>query len=220
MKLKSELKKVKSQKTIIPNRRNQINILTKNSLSSSDIKNKRTINLIFEGSNSISANILLNFYSNKDLHSLIMNAFYMIKQNNFIKFEDYEKNCEKESNPLLIIMQYIERIVQLLIDEKKRYYENPILSRKYEKIEDVIKRENKKNKYQALLKIEDAKQKEKIKQLVTKINKGFFTPTRKIDYSLFNKRKKNTKKEIKNRKQTNNKTQELSFQDFMYDIYN
>ena len=217
MKLKSELKKVKSQKKVVPNRRNQINSLIRYSLSSSEI-NKN--NIRFEGNN-ISNNISFDFYSNKDLYSSIMNLFYMIKQNNIIKFEDFEKNSKRDSNQLLFIMKYIEKIVQLLIDEKRKYYENPVLFRKYENMENIIKKENRKNRYQALLKIEDAKQKEKIKQIVKKINKGFYSPTRKIDYSFFSKRNKEKNKEKKkekiNIKRKGNKTQ-LSFQDFIYDL--
>ena len=213
MKLKSELKKVKSQKKVVPNRRNQINSVIRYSLSSSEI-NKN--NIRFEGNN-ISNNISFDFYSNKDLYSLIMNLFYMIKQNNIIKFEDFEKNSKRDSNQLLFIMKYIEKVVQLLIDEKRKYYDNPILFRKYENLENIIKKENRKNRYQALLKIEDAKQKEKIKQIVKKINKGFYSPTRKIDYSFFSKRNKEKNKEKINIKRKSNKTQ-LSFQDFIYDL--
>ena len=192
--LKSDLKKVKSQINISSHKNNK-NKPLKTSLSSFDINNE----------------------INKNLFSLIMNSFHLIKQNNFVKFENFENNCKKE-NPILIIMKYIEKIVNLLIDEKKKYYDDPILYRKYKKIENKVKKDNKMERYLTILKIKEAKQKEKIKKIAEKMNKAVYLPTRQIDYSFLNKGKTINKNKNKNILSQENNNRQLSFEDFMYDL--
>ena len=155
--------------------------------------------------------------SNKNLFSLIINLYYLIEESNLIEFPKYEINS-KNNNPILIIMKFIEKAVHLLIDGKKKYCDNPILFQKYETIQNEVIKENKKLKFINLLRIKDAKQKEKILQMAEKINKKIIFPTRQIDYSFMDKINKiKKKKEIYNIK-LERKNKNISFEDFMYDL--
>ena len=115
-------------------------------------------------------------------------------------------------------MMFIEKAVHLLIDGKKKYCDNPILFQKYETIQNEVIKENKKLKFINLLRIKDAKTKEKMLQMAEKMNKKIIFQTRQIDYSFMDKINKiKKKKEIYNIK-LERKNKNISIEDFMYDL--
>ena len=228
--LKLELKKLKIKKLLSPYKNNKKMNHSKSSFSPMNI-NKFNNEIIYRNHFNISKNLspeknnynitsLSTFFnfSNKNLFIIIMDLFNMIKQNNFIKFHNFEKQYKKNDNQLLIIMNYIEKVVNLLIEEKNYYQGNPNLKQKYENIKAIVIKENKKLKFLNLLKMEEFKQKEKIKKIEKRMNKEVYLPTRQIDYSFMNRTNRYNKKiGIKDLKREDQNYQP-SFEDFMFDL--
>ena len=229
--LKLELKKLKIKKLLSPYKNNRKMNHSKSSFSPLNINsNKFNNEIIYRNHFNISKNLspeknnnitfLSSFFnfSNKNLFIIIMDLFNMIKQNNFIKFHNFEKNFKKNDNQLLIIMNYIEKIVNLLIEEKNYYHDNPNLNQKYENIKAKVIKENKKLKFLNLLKIEEFKQKEKKQKIVKRMNKEVYLPTRQIDYSFMNRTNRYNKKIGMKDLKREDKNYQPSFEDFMFDL--
>ena len=228
--LKLELKKLKIKKLLSPYKNNKKMNHSKSSFSPMN-SNKFNNEIIYRNHFNISKNLspeknnynitfLSTFFnfSNKNLFIIIMDLFNIIKQNNFIKFHNFEKQYKKNDNQLLIVMSYIEKVVNLLIEEKNYYHDNPNLKQKYENIKAKVIKENKKLKFLNLLKMEEFKQKEKIKKIEKRMNKEVYLPTRQIDYSFMNRTNRYNKKiGIKDLKREDQNYQP-SFEDFMFDL--
>ena len=116
---------------------------------------------------------------------------------------------------MLNILQYAEIVIDLLLVEKKYYYSNQKLKKTYEKIEDIIDKEIKREKFLIQLKIQEQKDIEKNEKIKEKMKKIYFKYNRKIDFDYFrnyqNKKNKFEKNKIDKR--------ETKFEDFFYDIY-
>ena len=225
--LKAELEKLKLEKkiskgkTLIQNKKNKF---SKSSLSTLDItKNTFKHNILYKHKkystpkDKIFNNSFFNSFSNtnSNIYYLIMELFSMVKENHFVKYDN--NDSQKNNNPLIDILNYIEKVINLLLEEKGKYKKDEILCEKYEKIEDEVIKENKTIKYLNVLKMRDFKQKEKIKQMAEKMNKGVYHPTRQIDYSFVNLNKTDRYKESKIIKPEKSNIPP-SFEDFMYDL--
>ena len=216
--LKLELEKLKSIKIISLIKNNKRKSKLSNfSLSSNEINKNNNINnrKIFIQKNLSNSFLTVYSNSNKDLFSLIMILFHLVKQNNFIKFET---KSDRNIN-LIEIFNYIENVINLILDEKRKYLNNPMLSKIYENTENIIIKENKKLKLLGLIKKREFKQNEKIKQITERMNRQFYSPTRQIDYSFFdhlNKKEKNKELIIAKKEKSNDKPP--SFEDLMYDL--
>ena len=116
---------------------------------------------------------------------------------------------------MLNILQYAEIVIDLLLVEKKYYYSNQKLKKTYEKIEDIIDKEIKREKFLIQLKIQEQKDIEKNEKIKEKMKKIYFKYNRKIDFDYFrnyqNKKNKFEKNKIDKR--------ETKFEDFFYEIY-
>ena len=219
--LKSEYQKLKSQ---LPKKKKMI--YSKSSLSLLDInRNNLITNEIYNNTknfspkNNINRNqILFSFsnYSNNNLFDAIINLFNIIKQNDFIEFDYHKFKKKYNHDSLLPIMNYIERVTYLLIEEKKKYYNNPKLRTIYQKKEEKIVKENRKIRNFYLLKIKDLKQKEKIKEIQERMNKDVFISRKTGTYSYFNKASMINKNNEKNEKMF--KKNKHNFEDFMFDL--
>ena len=216
--LKLELEKLKSIKIISLIKNNKRKSKLSNFfLSSNEMNKNNNINnrKIFMQKNHSNSFLEVYSNSNKDLFSLIMILFHLVKQNNFIKFET---KSDRNIN-LIEIFNYIENVINLILDEKRKYLNNPMLSKIYENIENIIIKENKKLKLLGLIKKREFKQNEKAKQITERMNRQFYSPTRQIDYSFFdhlNKKEKNKELIISKKEKSNNRPP--SFEDFMYDL--
>ena len=102
-----------------------------------------------------------------------------------------------------------------MLVEKKYYYSNQKLKKTYEKIEDIIDKEIKREKFLIQLKIQEQKDIEKNEKIKEKMKKIYFKYNRKIDFDYFrnyqNKKNKFEKNKIDKR--------ETKFEDFFYEIY-
>ena len=102
-----------------------------------------------------------------------------------------------------------------MLVEKKYYYSNQKLKKTYEKIEDIIDKEIKREKFLIQLKIQEQKDIEKNEKIKEKMKKIYFKYNRKIDFDCFryyqNKKNKFEKNKIDKR--------ETKFEDFFYEIY-
>lgn len=219
--LKSEYLKLKSQ---IPKKKKML--YSKSSLSLLDTnKNSLITNEIYNNTkyfspkHNINRNqILFSFSncSNKNLFESIINLFHIVNQNDFIEFNYHKFKNKYNHDPLLPIMNYIERITNLLIEEKKKYYDNPKLRAIYQKKEEKIVKENRKIRYFYILKMKDLKQKEKIKEIKERTNKDVFISRKTADYSYFSKANRFNKNNEKN--ENIFKRNRHNFEDFMFDL--
>ena len=199
VKSRSSLSSLDINKSII---NNNINIRTKH-LSQEKIDNNK--------------NVYLQNNSSNNLFSIVMNIFHIIKLNNILKFDNYEYYPIHKHNPLIYNLNYIEKVLNLLLEEKNKYYNNPKLIVKYKKIEDKIIKESKKIKFISSLKDKELEQQEKIEQIKKRMNRKFYILKKPIDYSFVNftdRTYKNIKKNILNLEEKKNHP---NYEDLMYD---
>lgn len=175
-------------------------------LKSKSIGKKRTSNIF-------SSNII---YSN--IYKLIIDLFEIVSENNFIKFDESNFNENKNINPIFDIMNYIEIVINLLIEEKNRYLNDPKLNKKYKKTQAGLSLELKKIRIMKLMKMKELTTNIKLKKIKDKgINRQYYT-TRKVDFSLYKKLKKiNQKHENKTEIKKEDKKFEPNLEDFLYD---
>ena len=184
-----------------------INNLNFYDLNLSPINKKKTSNLF------LSPNIL-----HSNIFQLIFNLFELVKQNNFVKFDERTFNRNKNINPIFGIMNYIELVINLLIEEKNKYMRDPKLKEKYKKTKEGLSYEMRKARLLKIIKMKEIATNLKLKKMKEKgMNQQYYT-TRKIDFSHYKKIK------MKNHKDGNNteiKKDEIQFEpnliDFLYD---
>ena len=184
-----------------------INNLNFYDLNLSPIKKKKTSNLF------LAPNIL-----HSNIFQLIFNLFELVKQNNFVKFDERTFNRNKNINPIFGIMNYIELVINLLIEEKNKYMKDPKLKEKYKKTKEGLAYEMRKARLLKLIKMKEIATNLKLKKMKEKgMNQQYYT-TKKIDFSHYKKIK------MKNHKAGNNteiKKEEIQFEpnliDFLYD---
>ena len=176
-------------------------------LKSKSITKKRTSSIF-------NSNII---YSN--IYKLIINLFEIVSENNFVKFDEsiFIEN-KNNTNPIFDIMNYIELVINLLIEEKNRYLNNPKLKEKYKKTKDGLSLELKRIRILKLKKMKELTTNIKLKKIKDKGISHQYYPTRKIDFSLYKKLKKmNLKHENKTEIKKEDKKFEPNLEDFLYD---
>ncbi len=117
-------------------------------------------------------------------------------------------------NKMLIMLEYIEIILNILIEINNKYKNDKNLNKEFKKANINVEHYNRHKKY--LKQIEDLKEKRNdvIQKIQKRINKKFFLPHRRMNHNF---RTKN-KFELDNLSQKN-KEAYLTLNDFMYDIY-
>ena len=151
------------------------------------------------------------------LFNLILFLYKWVSQNKFKEMENYSINLNyylTDEKNMLKILEYAELVINLLLVQKKYYYSNNKLKEKYEKIEEIVDKDIKREKFLLLLKIEEQKEIEKSEKVKEKMNKKYFKYNRKIDLDYF-RRETNNKNKINLNKI---EKKETKFEDFFYDI--
>ena len=164
----------------------------------------------------VSVNNELINYSNSNIYQLILDLFNIVKQNNFIKFDESNFIKNRNKNPIYEIFNYIEIIANLLFEEKNKYLNDPILRDRYKALQIICMKERKKLKVLKLIQINEFKRREKINIMNEKMNRKNYHPTKKIDFSLYKKLNKikinNLKEKIKLKEE---KKYEPNLEDFL-----
>ena len=151
------------------------------------------------------------------LFNLVLFLYKWVSQNKFKEMEKYSINLNNyltDEKNMLNILEYAELVINLLLVQKKHYYSNNKLKEKYEKIEEIVDKDIKREKFLILLKIEEQKEIEKSEKVKEKMKKKYFKYNRKIDLDYFRK-EMNKKNKIKLNKI---EKRETKFEDFFYDI--
>ena len=154
-------------------------------------------------------------FKNKKIYSLIFDLFHMCKQNNLISFESFKTGTKINDNYLINIMSYIEKVINMLLEEIHYYNSNPKLNILYRKVKLKVIKENHQLKFFYLLRMEDLKKEAQIKQIEKRLNKIIYSPTKKIDYYSFPGTTKNMKIKSLDVKK-NDKSFEPSLEDFLF----
>lgn len=184
-----------------------INNLNFYNLKLSPINKKRTSNT-FMYSNIVNANIF----------QLILNLFEIASQNNFVKFDESILEEDKNTNPIFYIMNYIELVINLLIEEKKKYMSDPKLKEQYKKTKEGLANEMRKIRILKLIKMQEIATKIKLQKMKEKEMHHQYNKTRKVDFSLYKKIKiKNKKADNKTEIKKEEKKNETNLRDFLYD---
>ena len=184
-----------------------INNLNFYNLNSSPINKKRTSS-IFMPSNVLNTNIF----------QLILNLFEIVSQNNFLKFDESILEKNKHINPIFDIMNYIESVINLLIEEKNKYMRDPKLKEKYKKTKEDLSYEMRKIRILKLIKLKEIATNIKLKKMKEKEMNHQYNTSRKIDFSQYKKIKVINKKAIKKPEiKKDEKIFEPNLKDFLYD---
>ena len=198
--------------------KNQIKNMTRNDKKDkyiSDLSNK----IFFHSKSDPNFNSQNYIYYKKDkslLFNLVLFLYKWVSQNNFYEMKNYRINLNyflTDEKNMLNILEYAEIVVNLLLLQKKYYYSNKKLKEKYEKIEEIVDKNIKREKFLIQLKIQEQKDIEKNEKIKEKMKKIYFKYNRKIDLDYFRIGNRNNKLD-------NNKIEkrETKFEDFFYDI--
>ena len=184
----------------------------------SNLSDKIIFYLKYDKNNMISSN---NIYYRKGkplIYNLVLFLYKWVSQNKFKEIENYSLKLNSylsDEKYILKILEYAEIVINLLLHQKQLYYSNIKLKEKYIKIDEIIDKEMKREKFFIQLKIQEKNEIEKREKAKEKINKKYFKYNRKIDYDYFRKEinKKNKIELSKIEKR------EIKFEDFFYDNY-
>ena len=116
---------------------------------------------------------------------------------------------------MLDTLDSAEKLLNLLLTEKKYYYSNQKLKIIYEQATEEEDKKTKIEKMLVQIKLRKHKELEKKEKLEEKINKKYYKPTRKIDYDYYRREMNKKNKTIVDKTIKN----ETKFEDFLYDIY-
>ena len=166
-------------------------------------------------------NKLNNFIAKKENRMIFyfaLTLYYIVSLCNFeeIKYNKLSINFYKEEDKTILdILDYAEKILNLLLAQKKYYYSDENLKKIYLKVKGEIDKKTKIEKIQMQIQLRKEKEIEKAEKLKEKINKQYYKPKRKIDYDYYRKEINKKHQKIMN----NSIKKETQFEDFFYDIY-
>ena len=161
----------------------------------------------------------LNFFlkNNKPIiYYYAICLYYIVSVYDSKEIKKLEININNINNEMLLdILNYAEKIVNLLLIQRKKFYSDPNLKKQYELIKDDMDKKSLNEKIFIQMKIQKELEESKKQKLKERINKKYFKPKRKIDFDYY-------RKEIHKKRQiliNNNIKNETKFEDFLFDIY-
>ena len=166
-----------------------------------------------------------NFNKMKNVSNIYMSCFQLyqtLKKNNLFdkieiifQTENINKQPKVDENLVIIkMLDYIDRIVNLLINHKNSFLSNSNLRKKYEKLRNMLEIDKKRKKMINFMKEEVKKKILKLKKIDFKMKQIYYIPTKKSEYKYYLRL-------IKERKQLKilEKLKKYpSFEEFMYDV--
>ena len=163
-----------------------------------------------------------DFNTASNLFLSCYNLFSAIKQNSFLeqdlKFDiDIKRgsSTDPEKDAILKMVEYIINAYHLLMKEKNFYLSNKLLKKKYEKIRDLVDKENRRMKLIEGFRKDEKIRKEKLKKLNFKKDKLIYITTHKIENKYFLKAQK---EQITKAINLAGIKKPAGFEDFMYDV--
>ena len=170
---------------------------------------------------------LKNFNFNKmhNVSELYNYCFKLYKTAKDNLFDDIEVHFEVEKNMttpiinenviILKMLDYIDKVLGLLLFQKHTYLLDGELRKKYEKIKSLMEKEKRRMKLINNFKQEEEKKKMKLKELELKKNIVKYIPTKKIDYNYYFRAQK---EHLEKLKKLSELKKPITFEDFMYDV--
>ena len=152
------------------------------------------------------------------LYYFTLCLYYILDISDFeeIKKNKLALNIYKNDNKMMLdTLDSAEKLLNLLLTEKKYYYSNQKLKIIYEQATEEEDKKTKIEKMLVQIKLRKHKELEKKEKLEEKINKKYYKPTRKIDYDYYRREMNKKNKTIVDKTIKN----ETKFEDFLYDIY-
>ena len=205
------------------------NINSNNSISSLNYFLKTNMNY-YDTYNTLGLNNLFtlsNFNFKKmhnvsELYNYCFNLYKTAKNN---LFDDIEVHFEVEKNMtypiinedvvILKMLDYIDKVLSLLLFQKQNYLSDDELRKKYEKLKSLMEGEKRRMKFINNLRQEEEKKKMKLKELELKKNIVKYIPTKKIDYNYYSRAQKEHLAKLKKLAEFK---KPIVFEDFMYDV--
>ena len=163
----------------------------------------------------------MNFILKNDksmIYYLVVCLYHIISLANFEEIKNKNLNIDInkiDDKNVLEVLVYAEKVLNLLLFQKKNYYSNKNLKIIYEQVKDEIDKKTKLEKMLVQIKMQKQREIEKKEKLKEKINKKYYKPKRKIDYDYYRKEIHIKNQTILNKSVKN----ETKFEDFLYDIY-
>ena len=163
----------------------------------------------------------MNFILKNDksmIYYLVVCLYHIISLANFEEIKNKNLNIDInkiDDKNVLEVLVYAEKVLNLLLFQKKNYYSNKNLKIIYEQVKDGIDKKTKLEKMLVQIKMQKQREIEKKEKLKEKINKKYYKPKRKIDYDYYRKEIHIKNQTILNKSVKN----ETKFEDFLYDIY-
>ena len=208
---------------------NNINNINSNN-SKSSLNYFLKTNMYYDTYNILGLNNLFtlsNFNFNKmhnvsELYNYCFKLYKTAKDNLFDNIEvhfEVEKNMTSpiinEDVIILKMLDYIDKVLSLLLLQKQNYMLDGELRKKYEKLKSLMEGEKRRMKFINNFKQEEEKKKMKLKELELKKNIVKYIPTKKIDYNYYFRAQKEHLAKIKKLAELK---KPITFEDFMYDV--
>ena len=152
------------------------------------------------------------------IYYFVFCLYYIISMANFVEIKNKKLNVninKIDDKMVLEVLDYAEKVLNLLLFQKKKYYSDKNLKIIYEQVKDEIDKKAKLDKLLMQIKMQKQREIEKKEKLKEKINKKYYKPKRKIDYDYYRKEIHIKNQTILNKSVKN----ETKFEDFLYDIY-
>ena len=111
------------------------------------------------------------------------------------------------------MLEFIEIVLNLLIEKNHYYQNNKNYSKELKKINVIIDKMKRNRNYLRQVQIMDIKKTDEIQNIQNRIDKNYFLPFRKVSEKYFLRKNINVDNFIQNSKESNS----LTINDFMYD---
>lgn len=200
------------------NSKSSLNYFLKTNMYYYDTYNTLGLNNLFTLSN-------FNFKKMHNVSELYNYCFNLYKTAKNNLFDDIEVHFEVEKNMtypiinedvvILKMLDYIDKVLSLLLFQKQNYLSDDELRKKYEKLKSLMEGEKRRMKFINNLRQEEEKKKIKLKELELKKNIVKYIPTKKIDYNYYSRAQKEHLAKLKKLAEFK---KPIVFEDFMYDV--
>jgi len=200
------------------NSKSTINYFLKTNMYYYDTYNTLGLNNLFTLSN-------FNFNKMHNVSELYNYCFKLYKTAKNNLFDDIEVHFEVEKNMtypiinedvvILKMLDYIDKVLSLLLFQKQNHMSDEELRKKYEKLKSLMEGEKRRMKFINNFRQEEEKKKMKLKELELKKNIVKYIPTKKIDYNYYSRAQKEHLAKLKKLAELK---KPITFEDFMYDV--
>ena len=226
MKKKRELERAKNPKIKNLKRHFSVDRFKTNQYSNKNKKNNTKISITTKGLlfHSLSSECLLGKNKESNYNNALYKKIYEVFRvvlNFGITIENLIKEQESLSSKIddtieckmLNMLEFIEIVLNLLIEKNHYYQNNKNYSKELKKINVIIDKMKRNRNYLRQVQIMDIKKTDEIQNIQNRIDKNYFLPFRKVSEKYFLRKNINVDNFIQNSKENNS----LTYNDILYD---